>query len=187
MLYKYYIMIRLLLIRNGFKRAEFIKRKGLFHCIGNNCYYHPWKIPRESFLITFGNNVVVASGVTFITHDVIGLMLKHREDSKDCGRILLGTINVGNNVFIGANSVILPNITIGSDSIIAAGSVVTSNVPEHSVVGGNPARVIKNLDAFIEKRRSEIIGIPSWLDSRTIIEDYFYGDLKKEDSQNENS
>ena len=52
-------------------------------------------------------------------------------------------INIGNDVWIGANSVILPGIHIGDGSIIAAGSVVTKNVPNYAIVAGNPARVIK--------------------------------------------
>lgn len=55
-------------------------------------------------------------------------------------------INIGNGVWIGGNSVILPGITIGDKSVIAAGSVVTRDVPENVVVAGNPARIIKYID-----------------------------------------
>ena len=53
---------------------------------------------------------------------------------------------IKNNVIIGANTVIIGNITIGENSIIAAGSVVLKDVPKNSVVGGNPAKIIKYLD-----------------------------------------
>lgn len=170
----YYLYFRLFTIRSGFKRAEYIKKHNVFHHIGEGCYYHPWQIPRESYLMEFGNNVIVAAKVTFITHDVVGLMLKNRKESSDCGKILLGKIVVGNNVFIGANSTILPNVHIGNNVIIAAGSVVTKNVPDGWVVGGNPAKKIKQLDEFVEKRKSIIENMPSWRDPINEIVDYFF-------------
>lgn len=55
-------------------------------------------------------------------------------------------ITVGNNVWIGGNSVVLMGVTIGNNAIIGAGSVVTKDVPENALVAGNPARVIKYID-----------------------------------------
>lgn len=55
-------------------------------------------------------------------------------------------IHIESNVWIGGNAVILPGITIGRNSIIAAGSVVTKDVPGNTIVGGNPARVIREID-----------------------------------------
>lgn len=52
---------------------------------------------------------------------------------------------IGNNVYIAANSTVIGNITIGDNVIIGAGSVVTKNIPNNSVVIGNPARVIRNI------------------------------------------
>lgn len=54
-------------------------------------------------------------------------------------------VTIGDNVWIGGNSVILPGVTIGDNSVIAAGSVVTKDVPAWSVVAGNPARVIRTI------------------------------------------
>lgn len=53
-------------------------------------------------------------------------------------------IEIGDDVWIGANALILDGVTIGSHSIVAAGAVVTSNVPPYSIVGGNPAKVIRS-------------------------------------------
>lgn len=52
-------------------------------------------------------------------------------------------INIGNDVWIGANACILPGIAIGSGAIIGAGAVVTKSVPPYAIVAGNPARIIK--------------------------------------------
>jgi maltose O-acetyltransferase len=52
-------------------------------------------------------------------------------------------VNIGNDVWIGGQVIILPGVTIGNHSIIAAGSVVTKNIPDYSIVGGNPAKVIR--------------------------------------------
>lgn len=48
-------------------------------------------------------------------------------------------------MWIGGNGVILPGITIGKNSIVASGAVVTKNVPQNTIVGGNPARIIRNI------------------------------------------
>jgi len=50
---------------------------------------------------------------------------------------------IGNDVWIGANSIILPGVRVGNHCIVAAGSVVTKNVPDYAIVGGNPAKTIK--------------------------------------------
>ncbi|NLQ22803.1 acyltransferase [Shewanella sp. S-1] len=60
-------------------------------------------------------------------------------------------IYIGDNVFIGYGSIILPGVIIGNNVIVAAGSVVISNIPDNSVYGGNPAKFIKNIDEFIGK------------------------------------
>ena len=55
-------------------------------------------------------------------------------------------IHVGNKVWIGSHVTILPGVTIGDNSIVAAGAVVTHDVPENSIVGGVPAKVLKKID-----------------------------------------
>ena len=54
-------------------------------------------------------------------------------------------IEIGDNVWIGGNAVILPGVKIGSNSVIAAGSVVTKDIPNWVVAGGNPCRVIRKI------------------------------------------
>jgi acetyltransferase-like isoleucine patch superfamily enzyme len=52
---------------------------------------------------------------------------------------------IGNDVWIGANVVVLPGVTIGSHCVVAAGAVVTKDVPDHTLVAGVPAKVIKTI------------------------------------------
>lgn len=70
-------------------------------------------------------------------------------------------IVIGNNVFIGHGAIVLPGVHIGNNVVVAAGSVVTKNIPDHVVVAGNPARVIKSIDEFVTKYQHLIAQEPS--------------------------
>ena len=98
----------------------------------------------EPYLITIGNNVRITDGVKFITHDGGVHVLRIENPDID----VIGPIVIGDNVFVGMNSIILPNITIGSNVVIGAGSVVTKNIPSNVVVAGVPARIIKTFDEY---------------------------------------
>lgn len=63
-----------------------------------------------------------------------------------------GSITIGNNVMIGARSIVMYNVNIGHDVVIAAGSVVTKDIPDYSIVAGNPARVIGSTKDLLKKR-----------------------------------
>ena len=58
---------------------------------------------------------------------------------------MAGAIHIGKNVWLGAHATILPGVAIGEGAVVAAGAVVTKDVPDHTVVGGVPAKVIKYL------------------------------------------
>ena len=64
---------------------------------------------------------------------------------------VFGKVIIGDWVYIGTNSLIMPGVTIGDGSLIAAGSVVTKSVPSGVVVGGNPARIITTVEKYIEQ------------------------------------
>mgnify|MGYP002627478778 FL=1 len=63
--------------------------------------------------------------------------------SHDACRNLKADTYIGNNVIVGINSIILPGVRVGSHVVIGAGSVVTKDVPDHCIVAGNPAKVIR--------------------------------------------
>ncbi|MCF8373542.1 MAG: acyltransferase [Bacteroidales bacterium] len=90
--------------------------------------------------VTLGNLVTIGSGaqITGLTHNFMDVT----KPIKDQGVEANPTI-VGDNVWIGGNSVIIQGLKIGTHCIIASGSVVTRDVPDYSVVAGNPARIIK--------------------------------------------
>lgn len=114
------------------------------------------KVPLYAKLIKLGNNVRLASGITFVTHDVTHVMLNDIQTlNGEKFKEKIGCIEIKDNVFVGAGSTILYGVQIGSNVIVGAGSLVLRDIPSNSVVGGVPARVISTFDEYVEKRRTE--------------------------------
>lgn len=92
--------------------------------------------------IIFGSNVELGPGVKIISsnHDLTNFR-NHTPSNP---------IKIGSNVWIGANSVVLPEVSIGENVIIGAGSIVSKNIPSNSIAVGNPCKVIKQKEAYIE-------------------------------------
>ena len=137
-------------MRGGYERAAFLKKKGYFKSIGEHCYFQPWNFGTEPFMISFGNNVHVASGVTFVNHDITALMFRYVENDLSIQE-RKGEINIGDNVFIGSNSTVLYDVTIGDNVIIGAGSLVNKSIPEGSVAAGVPCKVIGRFEDYKDK------------------------------------
>jgi acetyltransferase-like isoleucine patch superfamily enzyme len=100
----------------------------------------------EPWLIEIGNDVYITAGCQFITHDGGTLIL--RKEIPDLE--ITAPIKIGNDVYIGLNSTIMPGVTIGNRVIIGAGSIVAKSIPDNSVAAGVPARVIKTVDQYLE-------------------------------------
>ena len=152
----------LLLVRDPVK---YLRKLGVK--IGNNVritkYPYFWSYPNvgsEPHLISIGDNCIISFGVTFITHDA-GINISRKINKKYEDLVYYGTIEIGNNVFIGCNSIIMPNITIGSNSIVGAGSLVTRNIPPGEVWAGNPAHFICTVEEYSEKKYLISKNIPS--------------------------
>ena len=92
--------------------------------------------------IIFGNNIELAPGVSIISsnHETTNLS-KHVEGKP---------IIIGNNVWIGANTTVLPEVTIGNNVTIGANSVVTKDIASNSIAVGNPCKVIKKKEPYTE-------------------------------------
>ena len=92
--------------------------------------------------VTIGNHVNLAQGIT-----VTALNHNFSEPGKriDEQGVSTGQVVIGDDVWIGANAVILPNVSIGCHCVVAAGAVVTKDVPDGCVVAGVPAKIIKRL------------------------------------------
>lgn len=140
-----------MLIPSSGKRTKYIiKHSYLFKHVGEDIFWQPRTIPTDPELISIGTNVKIASGVSFINHDIIPSMLNTKFSSHDFAPSF-GCIEIGDNVMIGADVLILPNVKIGSNVIIGAGSVVTKDIPDNSVAAGIPCRVVGNFDDLVIK------------------------------------
>ena len=117
------------------RRNKYLRRQGVK--IGKDCRIHTVSFSTEPYLVEIGDHARIASGTMFITHDGAVNCFPGEIDGG-----IFGKIKLGNNVFIGNNSIILLNTTIGNNCIIGAGSVVRGQFPDDSVIVGNPAQVI---------------------------------------------
>lgn len=108
--------------------------------------------------ITVGKNVFINAcchfqdhgGVSLgdgcqIGHNVVFATLNHGLAPEDRQTTYPAPITLGKNVWVGSNSTILQGVTIGDNAVIAAGAVVTKDVPENTIVGGVPARIIRKI------------------------------------------
>ena len=105
----------------------------------------------EPYMIEIGNHVRINSGVQFVTHDGGVWIFRQKEDTKDVD--LFVRINVGNNVHIGTNSIIMPGVTIGDNVVVGCGAIVTHNIPDNSIAVGVPERVIENVEQYYSKNK----------------------------------
>lgn len=136
--------------------------------IGQDCHIMGECIfdPGHCWLISMGDRVTCAPRVHILAHDA--------STKRILGYTAIGKVIIGNDVFIGAGSIILPNVTIGNHVIVGAGSVVTHSIPDGSVAVGNPAKVIGTYDAYVQKRKTQF-------DSSSIFdESYVIGQITEE-------
>ena len=116
--------------------------------------------PSHCWLITIGDEVTLAPRVHILAHDA--------STKRRLNYTRLGKVVIGNRVFVGASTLILPGVTIGSDVVIGAGSVVTGDVSPGAVVVGNPARAICSLGDFLARRKSEMETLPLFGEEYTL-------------------
>lgn len=137
------------------ERANYLREKNIFGLFGENVAYSPRRVPLYPNLIRIHNNVNLAAGVRFITHDVSDNMINNKLAKEGRTERLsekIGCIEIMDNVFVGADTIILYDVRIGTNVIIGAGSLVNKDIPDNSVAAGVPARVIGTFEDFVEKR-----------------------------------
>lgn len=111
--------------------------------------------PTEPYLITLGDHCRVTLGCHFFTHGGAGVA---RNLNPNSNFDMFGKIIVGNNVYIGSQSLIMAGVSIGDNVLVAAGSVVTKSIPSGVVVGGNPAKIIGTVEDFVKKNEKFNLG-----------------------------
>ena len=144
--------IRLHFIRGAQGRADYIKKHNLWHHVGENCSIQSRSIPLYSQLISIHDNVHLASGVSFIPHDIVHRVINGDKSINASIGEYIGCIEIMDNVFVGAGTRIMYNVRIGSNCIIGAGSIVTKDLAPGGVYAGAPAKFICSYDEFVEKR-----------------------------------
>ena len=106
---------------------------------------------QKPYLVSIGSYCKITTGVIILAHDY-SISVARRVFGEFAG----GTAptKIGDNCFLGMNSIILPGTTIGNNCIVGAGSVVGGAYPDNVVIAGNPAKVICALDEYYEKRKN---------------------------------
>lgn len=143
------ILKRFLSRMRGEQNLEKLVNRGL--TIGKNFTRMEGVIidPSHCWHISIGDNVVLAPRVHVLAHDAsTKVFLNYTR---------VANTKIGNNVFVGAGTIVLPGVTIGSNVVIGAGSVVVNDIPDDSVAVGNPARVVKPLSVFLEENKQKML------------------------------
>ncbi len=109
--------------------------------IGSDCFINADCVFDATARITVGHRVALGHGVLITTsgHDM-------RFPDRRAGALEPAPVSIGNGAWIASRSTILPGVTVGEGAVVAAGAVVTRDVPAHTVVGGVPARMLRQLE-----------------------------------------
>lgn len=114
--------------------------------VGENFYCNFHNVFLDICPITIGDNCLFGPNVQLYTasHPL-------EPGKRNSGQELGKPITIGNNVWIGGSSVVIPGVTLGDNVVVAAGAVVTKSFPANVVVGGNPAQIIKTIEEESDK------------------------------------
>lgn len=121
----------------GCKIGERLKLIGNAKIDENHCWH-----------IEIGDDVTIAPGAYILAHDA--------STKTAIGYTRIAGVSIGDRVFIGAHTIVLPGVSIGSDCVVGAGSVVSRSIKSGSLVVGNPAKVIGTSADYFQKRQTEM-------------------------------
>lgn len=136
---------------------RWLSKKGI--SIGENCYFFsPNTVnvdTQRPWLLKIGDYCKITQGVIILTHDYSRSVLR-----RVYGDVVGGARQtiIGDNVFLGMNTIVLMGANIGDNVIIGAGSVVSGTIPSNVVAAGVPAKVICSLSEYYKKRKSKMKG-----------------------------
>jgi maltose O-acetyltransferase len=146
---------RISLLREAFKNAAdgvwieapFFCDYASFISIGENTFINTNCVFQDNNLISIGDNCLIGPGVHIYTasHPVMPEERTDTSGDQQLYKTFTKPVTIGNNVWIGGQTVILPGVTIGNGVTIGAGSVVTKSLPDRVVAFGNPCTIVKHL------------------------------------------
>lgn len=143
-------ILQILINRYKCKKNPVRYARGLGVKVGEGTVFYGAKaemFSTEPWVITIDKNCHITAGVLFVTHDAGTLSVRD-----ECGPFtIVGNIVLGDNVYVGIRTIILPGVHIGDNSIIGAGSVVTKDIPANVVAAGVPCRVVGTRERYINK------------------------------------
>lgn len=118
--------------------VPFYTNFGKFTCIGKNVFINHTCSFLDMGGITMEDDVLIGPRVNIVTEN-------HPLDPTDRRALITKPVTIKRNAWIGAGATILPGVTIGENAVVAAGAVVSKDVPANTIVGGVPAKFIKNI------------------------------------------
>jgi len=128
--------------------------------------------PSHCWHIEIGNDVVLAPNVHILAHDAsTNINLKYTR---------IANVKIGDRVFKGAGSIILPGVKIGNDVVIGARSVVSRNIPSNSMALGSPAKVICSLENYLENEKVKMNSDNTFSEAYTLRNPDFNVKLRQE-------
>lgn len=134
---------------------QYLREKGVL--VGHGCHIDPKTsmidITRPS-LVEIGDNVYMNSYFTLLTHDFVSGVFIH---SNRCFLPSSGKVTIGNNCRFGRNVMILKGVSIGDNVFVGANSVVNKDIPSNSIAVGNPCKVVKSLEEFYQIRKEKCV------------------------------
>ena len=116
--------------------------------------------PSHCWLIEIGDNVTMAPRVHILCHDA--------STKQFLNYTKIGRVTIGNNVFIGAESVVLPGVPIGKNVLIGANSTIKCDIPSNTVYAGSPAKMLCTLEEYLEKEKMRMKNSPCYDESYTL-------------------
>ena len=135
------------------------ERQGAAIVIGSRTHIGGGTLLDAACKITIGDDVLIAFDVVVMDHDSHSLLFRERQHDvenwirgeKNWRHVKTSPVTIGDKAWIGVRAIILEGVSIGEGSIVGAGSIVTRDVPDWTIVAGNPAKVIRSLSE--EERR----------------------------------